>query len=121
MVLSAAYSAAGDDDGPTDPVTGRVTCDSGAPVVGVYVEAGSQAHSGFASFRADENDPSAATYAWSLPPGRRHSVHVGCGGTRAAWSTNNRSPDVDGSDNTFICRDSDAAARRSHYGRCESD
>jgi hypothetical protein len=118
--LGAALYGEGDvakDDLTT--VTGRVSCVSGAPVVGVYVDAGDGAR-GFADFHTEDN-PAVATFARSVHRNRPYDVHVGCGGQPARWRTDNRSDALTGTNVFLRCDDAQAVAAGSHYGTCRRD
>lgn len=116
--LAALHIARGSptSDNRAATVSGQVRCASGARVVGIYLDSGTP-HSGFASFHPGDV-ASVASYAYSVPKGREYSVHVGCGGTPAAWATDDRSDGVSGRTYSFVCDDQLALARHSHYGTC---
>jgi hypothetical protein len=101
---------------PTVKVGGDVTCLSGQPITGVWVQA--TGHSGFAPWQgvSVSGQPSGSTvkWWWSLPKGESYSLHVGCGGTQASWGVALYTPVVTGSD-TFICIDDSSDAG---YGTC---
>jgi hypothetical protein len=99
-------------------VTGRVTCASGAAVVGVYIETRLKSSSGFAAYHPSSETGSVATFAYSVPKDRSYQVQVGCGGTRSNWATNDRSDQVDGDQLSFLCLDDIALAEHNYYGHC---
>lgn len=116
----AAYAAAvshGDwslSDMTTDPVptgtavepttvTGVVSCRSGAPVPGIWVEPLS-ATPGWAEFVALDDGRYRYTFVLSAPSA--YSLHVGCGTDATGnWATANYTPNVTGTDLTFECVD----------------
>lgn len=80
-------------------LAGSVTCESGRPVVGVWIAASTgQGDSGLAHL--GPANPSAisypagskATYSYRLPHAGTYSVHVGCGGNASDWGSSNYSP-----------------------------
>lgn len=83
------------------PVTGSVTCTSGAAVVGVWVQAAATG-SGWATLAAAG---SAMAYSYTLPEAESYSLHVGCGGTAASWKIAVYGPFELGTDNSFACDD----------------
>jgi hypothetical protein len=80
-------------------VTGSVVCESGRPVVGVWVAASTgQGNSGYAHLGPPDASGTsfpigaAGTYSYRLPHGGSYAVHVGCGGTAQQWASSNYSP-----------------------------
>jgi hypothetical protein len=80
-------------------LTGSVVCESGRPVVGVWIAASAgQKDSGFAHLGPPNPSGisypigSTGTYSYLLPHGGTYAVHVGCGGTAAHWASANYSP-----------------------------
>ena len=80
-------------------VTGSVLCESGRPVVGVWIAASTgQVDSGFAHLGPPDvsgiSSPIGATgtYSYRLPHGGSYAAHVGCGGTAQDWASANYSP-----------------------------
>jgi hypothetical protein len=74
-------------------VTGTVICESGRPVVGVWIAASSgQRDSGWAHLGAGYPGHSTVTYSYQLGNDGSYSVHVGCGGTTSDWASSNYSP-----------------------------
>ena len=61
--------------------SGTIVCD--APVVGVWVEAGTQ--SGWASFRRLNSRGTTVTYDRPFRAPSSYRLHVGCGGTPQRW------------------------------------
>jgi len=82
--------------------TGKVVCASGVEVVGIWIEV-----DGGESGWAEVSDVGAgvATYRYALPDGIGYQLHVGCGGTAAAWGSSNFTPFVSGVENSFTCFD----------------
>lgn len=70
-------------------ITGSVTCESGRPVVGIWIAAATgQRDSGYAHLGLAATAPSAestATYSYRLAHGGSYVVHAGCGGTASDW------------------------------------
>jgi hypothetical protein len=99
-ILAARSSMASWITGATGSlVTGSVVCESGRPVVGVWIAAsGGQRDSGFAHLgpaadtAGNHAAGSAATYSYLLTSGGSYSVHVGCGGSAANWTSSSYSP-----------------------------
>ena len=80
-------------------VTGSVVCESGRPVVGVWIAASTgQGDSGYAHLGPPDASGvsfpvgAAGTYSYRLPRGGSYAVHVGCGGTAQQWASSNYSP-----------------------------
>ena len=92
-------------------LTGTVVCDSGRPVVGVWIAASSgEADSGRANLGASgstgRNHPgSEVTFSYMLRHGGTYSAHVGCGGTPSRWASANYSPLISGATVHLHCRD----------------
>ncbi len=93
-------------------VTGQLSCTSGRPVEGVWVQAGSG--SGFAAWKSVENGAD-ADYWYSLPKSEPYALHVGCGGTKATWAMTAYTPQENGTHNSFNCID---VSGQSGYGTC---
>jgi len=83
-------------------LTGLVRCASGAPVVGIWVEAAASG-SGWAA--RSEAGTSEVQYRYTLPVAGRYQLHVGCGGGEDDWDSSNFTPFVEGSPYTFLCQD----------------
>ena len=98
---SPATPAPTPSPGPTE-VTGQLSCSSGKPVVGVWVQAVTA--SGWASWQSVDN-ATETDYEFSLPQPQSYSLHVGCGGTGASWGIAVYSPFVLGTHNSFNCDD----------------
>lgn len=113
--LITAYSAAtGGEPPPTTEtsspaqpteVAGVVSCASGAPVVGIWVDA-VDGGSGFAD-RRDLPDGS-TSFTKLINFGSSYQIHVGCGGTEADWATSYFSHPQTGQNLTFVCEDQTA-------------
>lgn len=84
-------------------IEGSARCTSGALVQGIWVE-GFSGGSNFATMGHAAPDGS-RPFTYQLPYGGRYQVHVGCGGTPAAWGPEIWSPYVDGIDHAFVCHD----------------
>lgn len=83
----------------TSTITGTVTCESGRPVVDVWIAAASgQSGSGYAhlgppnSTGISSPPGPTASYSYRLADGGSYAVHVGCGGTAQNWASKNYSP-----------------------------
>lgn len=86
-------------------LTGSVWCESGRPVVGVWIAASSgQSDSGHAHLGSATNS-GLNTYTYLLPHGGTYSVHVGCGGTASRWASRNFSPVLSGPTAHLECDD----------------
>jgi hypothetical protein len=99
-------------------VTGSVVCESGRPVVGVWIAASTgQGDSGFAhlgplntsgiSYPIGSN----GTYGYLLPHGGSYAVHVGCGGTAPDWASSSYSPLLSSRTVHLRCQDPSASAQ----------
>jgi hypothetical protein len=91
-------------------VTGSVVCESGQPLVGVWIAASAgQADSGVAHLGpADESgtsfpDGAVGTYSYRLPHGGSYAVHVGCGGSSRHWVSSDFSPLLSGKTASLRC------------------
>jgi hypothetical protein len=93
-------------------VTGQVSCLSGNPVEGVWVQADDGA--GFASWKG-LGDGATADWWFTLPENEPYSLHVGCGGSPSSWEVALDSPTVTGAHNSFSCYDIEDEAQ---YGSC---
>jgi transcriptional regulator with XRE-family HTH domain len=107
-------------------VTGSVVCESGQPVVGVWIAASAgQKDSGFAHLGpADSSGISypigaRGTYSYRLPHGGAYAVHVGCGGSARRWASSNYSPLLSSRTAHLHCDDPTASAGSAiPQGRC---
>jgi hypothetical protein len=93
-------------------LTGSVTCESGRPVVGVWIAASAgQGDSGLAHLGPANpsgiSSPvgSKATYSYLLPHASTYAVHVGCGGKASDWDSSNYSPLLSGPTADLRCDD----------------
>jgi hypothetical protein len=98
--------------GGSSMLTGSVVCESGRPVVGVWIAASAgQDDSGFAHLgpvnAAGISYPagSRATYSYRLSSDGTYSVHVGCGQTASGWDSSNYSPLLSGATADLRCDD----------------
>jgi nucleoside phosphorylase len=81
------------DQGSTE-LSGSVVCESGKPVVGVWIASSAgQGASGFAHLGPPDVDGisrpigSRGTYSYLMPHGGSYAVHVGCGGNAKKWAS----------------------------------
>lgn len=95
-------------------ITGQVLCESGRPVVGVWVQAKHAADSRFAAWRGI-GDGASADWWTDLPKDETYSLHVGCGGTPDRWASENKTGTVSGGHNSFNCDD---VVGERDYGTC---
>ena len=58
---------------------------------------------------------STSNYWYNLPTTEHYSLHVGCGGTQAAWAVSDTTPSVGPTHNSFNCID---VAGESGFGTC---
>ena len=93
-------------------LTGSVMCESGRPVIGVWIAASTgQSDSGFAHLGPANPSGisypvgSTATYSYLLQHGGTYAVHVGCGGKASAWDSSNYSPLLSGATADLRCDD----------------
>lgn len=82
--------------GPTNSVWkveahGTVKCQAGKHVEGVYINLLEASGDGFAQWHGWDS-PDQAKYYYRIPEHAKYNVHVGCGGTREHWATNNKAP-----------------------------
>lgn len=107
-------------------LTGSVVCESGRPIVGVWIAASTgQSDSGFAHLgppgASGISYPIGATgtYSYRLPHGGTYAVHVGCGGTAQHWASSNYSPLLSGPTAHLLCHDPISSADgASSQGSC---
>jgi transcriptional regulator with XRE-family HTH domain len=107
-------------------VTGSVVCESGRPVVGVWIAASTgQDDSGFAHLGPPNPSGisypigSNGTYSYRLPHGGPYAVHVGCGGNARDWTSSNYSPLVSSRTVRLRCQDRSVSALGTNSrGRC---
>jgi hypothetical protein len=81
----------------------EITCSSGAPVVGVWVEA-ERGGSGF-SERPSGGTANTGPYLFNLEFGGAYHVNVGCGGSRQDWKKETSSTRSDQSVRSLACDD----------------
>jgi hypothetical protein len=93
------------DDAQSGFTSGEVHCESGAKVVGVWVQADNSDDSHFAAWKPIFNQESSADWSTTIPGGEKYSLHVGCGGTPASWGAEIRTDTVTGSGSAFNCND----------------
>ncbi|MFE6946661.1 chitinase [Streptomyces chartreusis] len=84
--------------------TGQVLCESGRPVVGVWVQTAHSSDSRFAAWKPVGNGSTADWWTY-LPRNEPYSLHVGCGGTPDRWGTENWTGIFSGPQNSFNCDD----------------
>ena len=115
-VLAALSGFVSFINGPGGLVTGSVVCESGRPVIGVWIAASAgQRGSGFAHLGPAAGTPgnyaagSKVTYSYLLASGGSYSVHVGCGGIAADWASSNYSPVLQARSVNLQCNDPTAA------------
>jgi transcriptional regulator with XRE-family HTH domain len=84
-------------------ITGRITCSSGANLVGVWIESGSKDTSGRGQVTG--NTPEGGTYRAVVPAGTTYSVHAGCGGDATAWKVSGYSTETIETSTAWICDD----------------
>jgi hypothetical protein len=94
-------------------ISGTISCVSGHSVEGVWVQA-SQG-SGYSPWQGIGNG-STSRYYYTLPSTESFSLHVGCGGTTAAWGISLSTPLVAGPVVNFTCHD---VSGKSGYGDCD--
>jgi hypothetical protein len=114
---AVGFAAAGGNSPAAAPktVSGVVVCESGAAVVGVWVQAPVSSDSGWAQqMKVGANR---ARYEYSLH-GSSYAVHVGCGGTPTQWASDNRSAFVPVGAHSFVCIDHPASSRERTLGTC---
>lgn len=94
-------------------ISGTVSCVSGHSVEGVWVQAAQG--SGYSPWQGIGNG-STSRYWYTLPSTMSFSLHVGCGGTTAAWGISLSTPLVPGPVANFTCHD---VAGSAGYGDCD--
>lgn len=94
-------------------ISGTVSCVSGHSVEGVWVQAAQG--SGYSPWQGIGNG-STSRYWYTLPSTLSFSLHVGCGGTTAAWGISLSTPLVPGPVANFTCHD---VAGSAGYGDCD--
>ncbi|MFJ5035805.1 chitinase [Streptomyces sp. NPDC088560] len=105
--------SASDPSGPFH-ITGQLYCESGRPIVGVWVQTAKSGDSRFAAWRGI-GDGATADWWTDLPSNEPYSLHVGCGGTPGQWATENKTQGYSGHHNSFNCMD---VAGDRKYGIC---
>jgi chitinase len=91
-------------------ITGQISCSSGQPVVGVWIQAAQG--SGFASLWSPDNGANMDWWSW-LPTRESFSLNVGCGGTAQSWAVSAHTTIVSGAGQrhiSFNCFDIPGAA-----------
>jgi hypothetical protein len=125
----AAYAVLRSIHGQGDlTVTGSVVCESGRPVVGVWIAASTgQSDSGAAHLGPPGTSGisypigAAGTYSYRLPHGGTYAVHVGCGGTAQRWASSSYSPLLSSPAVHLRCADPTSSAREaSALGVCST-
>lgn len=116
LLAIGAYAVSHIDHG-SSTVTGSVVCESGRPVVGVWIAASAgQSDSGYAHVGPSDSSGTsypigpAGTYSYLLPHGGPYAVHVGCGGTAAHWASRSYSPLLSSRTAHLRCDDPTTAA-----------
>jgi TIR domain len=111
-LITAGFYVAGHVAHGSFTATGSVSCESGRPVVGVWIAAsGGQRDSGFAHLGPPNPvGPSypikaTGTYSYQLLHGGSYAVHVGCGGSAGHWASKNYSPLISGPAAHLHCDD----------------
>lgn len=103
---------------PTDSeydVSGEVMCESGAPVVGVWIV--NRDDSG--TWARVRPGPDGFVVFNGTALGDSHRLNVGCGGTPSQWKAEARSPWSSQNDTRLVCDDSPATiATAPFFGRC---
>jgi hypothetical protein len=112
-----ASSSGSENSSPLSTEIGTVTCESGAPVEGVYIKVYNNSGSGFAQWSL-ESAPSSARYSYSLPESDSWSVDVGCGGSATKWLATVKGPYVIGSQVSWTCYDSGTSENGASAGQC---
>jgi surface antigen len=100
----------------TGTISGTVVCNSGQPVVGVYVNS-SKGGSGWASWQAQPGRSNVAKFSRGVTTtgGTSIRLDVGCGGTPSKWRGNNRTGTftISGSDiRNVSCNDTTGTGTR---------
>lgn len=99
--------------GPTE-ITGQVSCDSGAPVEGVWVQGPTV--SGWASW--DQVGDGNADWWYSFPANEKidYDLAVGCGGSPSHWAVSAHADGITRAQHaSFNCEDE---TKSSDYGKC---
>ena len=116
VISVAAYAVFRNSQG-SFTASGSVTCESGRPVVGVWIAAANgQSESGFAHLGPPDPSTfsypigSSGTYSFLLTHGGKYAVHVGCGGSAGHWTSRDYSPLLSGRTAHLRCSDPTAPA-----------
>lgn len=109
-MLSGSAPPVTEPPSPTSPtaIHGEVRCESGAEVVGIWIDAPSGG-SGWVEFTS--TDQGSAFFATTLDRPGKYQLHVGCGGTPGSWASSYFSRYVVEDGLHFVCRDSGGSAR----------
>lgn len=97
---------------PQREVYGTATCESGQQVTGVFVETPIWDH--YADIAPTDSQNSVGytgQVAWLWP---HHQLHVGCGGTKEDWTSNNRITIWFGRNTNVTC----STPTGKYYGSC---
>jgi hypothetical protein len=94
-------------------ITGQLSCQSGAQVEGMWVQAADASGSGWASWKKLDNG-SVADWWYTLPTNEAYHLNVGCGGSPENWTVTVKSTEVTGWHNSFNCYNSPGP----HYLTC---
>jgi hypothetical protein len=121
LLAIVVYMTSPDDNGSgTLTITGSVACESGRPVIAVWIAASAgQSDSGYAhlgppdAFGVSYPIGASGTYSYLLRHGGSYAVHVGCGGSSQRWDSSNYSPLLSGPHVTLRCNDPISASRGS--------
>jgi hypothetical protein len=97
-----------------EKISGQVSCQSGRPVVGIWV-AQVTGVGMFANWTSDNTNPSTAGYYATIPEGMAYELHVGCGGTPQRWSMSGSSSTTTAVSVTLRCHDAEGDPA---YGTC---
>lgn len=92
-------------------VKGVLSCLSGAPILGVWVQAvqDGKPGSGFASYQLTA-DGKHTQYWFTLPESQTYDLSVGCGGTQKHWAVTAKVDSLTSPSATFECDDESADA-----------
>lgn len=85
-------------------ISGSLSCASGRPVTGIWVNATSSTD-GWAPKTPGGGTSSTVSWTYSLSAGGSYKLHVGCGGTTQNWASTSYSATISGNAHSMICYD----------------
>lgn len=104
MLVAAFFVTSASPAHASTIVGGSLTCLSGLPVEGVWIDA-SSGSDGWASMNVPGNTSSTVSWHYTLTSGNTYYIHSGCGGTTQHWTTLVYSNQRTGNSGGLLCYD----------------